>query len=145
MNATLRKFGWPDTVIRGYAHWQVLVRPAQATLGALVVVCSEPVTRFGDVSPAGFAELAQVVADCEQTLSRAFDYARVNWLMLMMVDPDVHFHVLPRYAAAPSFAGITFHDRGWPGPPLLDAVDAACAQAVPVLRAHLQTLWPAAQ
>jgi len=28
--------------------------------------------------------------------------------MLMMVDPDVHFHVLPRYAQSRSFAGREF-------------------------------------
>lgn len=138
----MRKFGWPDTVIRSYAHWQVLVRPAQVTLGALVVACNEPVTRFGDVSSAGFAELAQVVADCERTLSQAFNYERINWLMLMMVDPDVHFHVLPRYADVRTFAGIAFQDRGWPGPPALDSADPSNAPAVPALRAHLQGLWP---
>ena len=37
--------------------------------------------------------------------------------MLMMVDPDVHFHVLPRYEKARSFGGVSFVDRAWPGPP----------------------------
>jgi diadenosine tetraphosphate (Ap4A) HIT family hydrolase len=37
--------------------------------------------------------------------------------MLMMVDPDVHFHVLPRYEAEQTYQGSTFTDRGWPGPP----------------------------
>ena len=35
----------------------------------------------------------------------------------MMVDPDVHFHVIPRYAQVQSFEGQEFHDYGWSGPP----------------------------
>jgi diadenosine tetraphosphate (Ap4A) HIT family hydrolase len=141
MNATLNKFGWPDSVIRSYTHWHVLLRPAQVTLGSLVVVCEEPVTHFGAVSEPAFTELARVVADCEHALAQAFAYERINWLMLMMVDPDVHFHVIPRYSGNRQFVGIDFHDRGWPGPPVLDAPDPVCAQALPALHAHLQAIW----
>jgi diadenosine tetraphosphate (Ap4A) HIT family hydrolase len=35
----------------------------------------------------------------------------------MMVDPDVHFHVLPRYQASREFSGGRFEDPAWPGPP----------------------------
>src|SRR3546814_16186527 len=34
--------------------------------------------------------------------------------MLMMVDPHVHFHVLPRYDGERSGAGLTVADAGWP-------------------------------
>jgi diadenosine tetraphosphate (Ap4A) HIT family hydrolase len=37
--------------------------------------------------------------------------------MLMMVDKDVHFHVLPRYAHTCIFDQMEFDDPGWPGPP----------------------------
>jgi diadenosine tetraphosphate (Ap4A) HIT family hydrolase len=40
--------------------------------------------------------------------------------MLMMVDPEVHFHVIPRYSMPRSWKGIEFADAGWPGPPRLD-------------------------
>jgi len=38
--------------------------------------------------------------------------------MLMMVDPDVHFHVLPRYENPREFGGRTHNDRFWPKPPI---------------------------
>ena len=41
MNATMKKFGYPDTLIKEYSHWAVLLRPQQATLGALVLVCKD--------------------------------------------------------------------------------------------------------
>ena len=37
--------------------------------------------------------------------------------MLMMVDPHVHFHVIPRYDGVRSWNGIAVTDHGWPKPP----------------------------
>ena len=40
--------------------------------------------------------------------------------MLMMRDPQVHYHVLPRYLEDREFDGVTFLDE--PGPPALSRV-----------------------
>ncbi len=37
--------------------------------------------------------------------------------MLMMVDPHVHFHVIPRYEGAREWHGREFVDIGWPKVP----------------------------
>ena len=117
MNQTITKFGYPDTLIREYDHWVVLLRPAQATLGALILACKDEASQFSDISPAAFTELGQAVGDIERALDSLFDYQKLNYLMLMMVDPDVHFHVLPRFEAEQTFRHVTFSDPGWPGPP----------------------------
>ncbi|MGH8246402.1 MAG: HIT family protein [Gammaproteobacteria bacterium] len=117
MNATMRKFGAPASRIRGYGHWTVLLRPAQVTLGSLILAAHDTATAFSQLSRASFAELRMVAADLEQALSRAFSYEKLNYLMLMMVDPDVHFHVIPRYSGPKHFEGREFLDYGWPGPP----------------------------
>jgi diadenosine tetraphosphate (Ap4A) HIT family hydrolase len=39
--------------------------------------------------------------------------------MLMMVDPNVHFHVIPRYSKPRQWRKIQFVDACWPGPPNL--------------------------
>ena len=36
-NATILKFGYPQNLIHEGRHWAVLVRPAQPTLGSLVL------------------------------------------------------------------------------------------------------------
>lgn len=119
MNATALKFGYPDTLVREYEHWLVLVRPQQVSLGSLVLVCKEPVTRFSEVSREGFTELHDVISAAEGALSSLYSYDKINYLMLMMVDPDVHYHVIPRYEASRRLGTVEIVDRGWPGPPAL--------------------------
>jgi diadenosine tetraphosphate (Ap4A) HIT family hydrolase len=137
-NATMRKFGHPATVVADYPHWVLQLRPQQATLGALVLISRAPVTAFGALPPAAFANLAHIVPAVEAALRAAFAYDRVNYLMLMMVDPDVHFHVLPRYQVARSFDNQEFTDPGWPGPPRLDHVNATDAAMNAALVAHIR-------
>lgn len=118
-NATMRKFGYPHSLVVETPHWAVLVRPQQVTLGSLVLACREPVTSFGQVSAAAFAGLRDTVARVEAVLSGFVSYEKINHLMLMMVDLDVHFHVIPRYQGTRHFDGVEFPDVGWPGPPAL--------------------------
>ncbi|MEZ5597894.1 MAG: HIT family protein [Pseudomonadales bacterium] len=143
MHATLVKFGYPDTVIHEGAHWTVVLRPQQATLGALVLACNEPVTAFSRISDEAFAAQAQMVRCVEAMLSRAFGYDRINYLMLMMVDPHVHYHVLPRYAKTPSFQGVEFPDAGWPAVPQLGAGVTPDGELRQALLAHLRANWRA--
>lgn len=140
-NATARKFGYPDTLVAETDAWLVLVRPKQPTLGALVLVCKEPETAFGQVSASAYASLQPVVAEIERVLRQRVDYERINYLMLMMVDPDVHFHVIPRYSMAREYAGQPFADAGWPGPPALDTAVALDPAQTRALAAELRALW----
>jgi diadenosine tetraphosphate (Ap4A) HIT family hydrolase len=117
MNVTIEKFGHPATLIAEYEHWVVLLRPAQPTLGALVLAAKSDATAFGDLPAAAHAELKVATAAIEAALSQAVSYAKINYLMLMMVDPHVHFHILPRYEGERSGAGLTVADAGWPGQP----------------------------
>jgi len=114
---TMLRFGYPNSLIFEYENWAVQFRPAQVTLGALVLICKSEETRFSRIPSGAFEELAVAVADIEKALGALTDYDKINYLMLMMVDPHVHFHVVPRYAAARQFAGQSFEDKGWPGPP----------------------------
>ena len=120
MNPTVEKFGYPATLVKEFEHWLVLVRPAQVTLGSLVLAAKSDATAYGDLPREAFAEQADAIAAIEQALQRFTRYERINYLMLMMVDPNVHFHVIPRYSQPLSWNGIAFPDAGWPGPPRLD-------------------------
>ena len=64
--------------------------------------------------------------------------------MLMMVDPHVHFHVIPRYSESRSWNGLDFPDAGWPGPPRLDAAVALNAEQLSALAADIKTRFGSA-
>ncbi|MGI9463184.1 MAG: HIT family protein [Aestuariivirgaceae bacterium] len=118
------------------------MRSAQATLGAMVLVCKDDATSFAGISPGAFAELGTVTADIEAA-SKAFRaWDKINYLMLMMVDPDVHFHVLPRYAEQQELDGVAFADPGWPGPPDLGSAVTLSAEQIKALTNGLKAVWP---
>lgn len=116
-NSTMLKFGFPDTLVREFEHWVVLLRPAQPTLGSLVLAAKSEATAFSDLPAPAFAELATVIPAIEKALAAFSAYERINYLMLMMVDPNVHYHVIPRYSEQRTWNGISFPDGAWPGPP----------------------------
>ena len=138
MNATIAKFGWPATLVAEFDHWVVLLRPAQPTLGSLVLAAKSDATAFGDLPGAAHAELKTVTAAIEAALTRAVGYAKINYLMLMMVDPHVHFHVIPRYDGERSAAGLTITDAGWPGQPDLGSAVKIDSEADTALRDWLK-------
>jgi diadenosine tetraphosphate (Ap4A) HIT family hydrolase len=128
-NQTAVRFGYPETLIREYEHWLVLLREPQATLGSLVLCAKSDATEFSALSTAAHTEMGTVVGEIEHALKAAFAYDKINYLMLMMVDPNVHFHVIPRYAEIRSACGLTVADPGWPALPQLgDAQDITSAQ-----------------
>ena len=117
INSTITNFGYPANIVKEYTNWVVMLRPVQLTLGSLILACKEDVKSFSALSNSSQRELSNVVLDIETTLKFCFDYSKINYLMLMMVDPHVHFHVFPRYDGQRAFAGTIFEDSDWPGPP----------------------------
>ena len=140
VNATITKFGHPGTIVRDYDHWLVLLRPQQVTAGSLVLAAKSEATAYGMLPQEAFIEQGLVVAEIEAALGRMLAYERINYLMLMMVDPHVHFHVIPRYSGNRSLAGVDIADHGWPGPPDLKSAvgldEAGIARGVAELQAH---------
>jgi diadenosine tetraphosphate (Ap4A) HIT family hydrolase len=137
MHATLIKFGYPETLLMDFKHWCVLRRPAQVTLGALVLVAKHDATALGDLPPEAHAELKTCTSILEHALRKFRPYDKLNYLALMMVDPHVHFHVLPRYASEQQFGGVSFPDTGWPGVPDLKHATELDAETTHLLHTSL--------
>jgi diadenosine tetraphosphate (Ap4A) HIT family hydrolase len=142
MNETIRRFGHPGTLVADYARWVVLLRPTQPTLGSLILAAKSEATAFAELEADAFAELRHAVSDIERVLADAVGHAKINYLMLMMVDPHVHFHVLPRYEGERSACGVTVRDVGWPKVPALAEAVALDAGQIAALTAWLRSLWP---
>jgi diadenosine tetraphosphate (Ap4A) HIT family hydrolase len=93
-------------------------------LGSLVLASTSEATAFGSLPAGAHAELGLAVPAIEAALRDFISYEKINYLMLMMVDPHVHFHVLPRYSGMREWQGLSFADAGWPGPPDLRSATA---------------------
>ena len=141
LNQTAIRFGYPDTLIKDYEHWVVLLREPQPTLGSLILCAKADVTEFSALPAEAFAEKAVVIGDIERVLKAAFTYDKINYLALMMVDPNVHFHVIPRYAEPRSACGLAIKDGGWPALPQLgEATDVTPAQRDALIE-HISGYW----
>lgn len=114
MNETIRTFGYPDTLIKEYEHWVVLLRPMQVTVGSLVIAAKSEATKLGRLTAKEWAEFSQVSKDVESLLSKTFGAEKFNYLALMMKDPNVHFHFIPRYSKPVIIGGREFVDADWP-------------------------------
>jgi len=132
-SATLSKFGFDNNLILTYHHWHLLLRFQQTTLGSLILICKGSYPAFGELPEAASREMHAIIPQIESILKSEFNYSKINYLMLMMVDPEVHFHIIPRYENAAAFAGKVYEDASWPGPPNLGddiAIDDADRQTL---------------
>lgn len=102
-------------VIKEYEHWVVLFREKQVTIGSVIIMAKDTQKQsLGSLSAEAWSEFGAVTHDVEAMLTAAFGAEKFNYLALMMYDPEVHFHVIPRYSKPVEFAGITFTDPDWP-------------------------------
>ncbi|GAA6134316.1 hypothetical protein NBRC116188_11050 [Oceaniserpentilla sp. 4NH20-0058] len=113
---TLKKFGYPETLIKSYNHWYLLLRPNQSTFASLILFSKGLDHNFSKLDQDAFTELKIITSEIEGILKHRFDYSKINYEMLMMVDPEVHFHVFPRYDSHTMFCNFEFNDVYWPKP-----------------------------
>jgi diadenosine tetraphosphate (Ap4A) HIT family hydrolase len=141
-NQTIRKFDLANTLIKEYDNWYLMLRRKQVTLGSIVLLCKDDVDQFSHISKESFSEFSDIVTDIEEKLKENFNFDKINYLMLMMVDPAVHFHIVPRYSSNKDFGGIIFKDYGWDTKlPALDTVNEITDNVFQDLRSHLTSLF----
>lgn len=141
MNETIHKFGYPATLVAEFDHWVVLLRPAQPTLGSIVLAAKSDAMAFSDLPSEAHAEMKMVSSAIERALRDFTGYSKINYLMLMMVDPHVHYHVLPRYEGSREFGGETFTDTGWPKLPDLGSAVTLDDDQIAALVAALKPVF----
>ena len=72
LHSTLKKFGYPQSLVKTYEHWHVLLRPGQPTIGSLILICKEDVTSYSQLSTAAANEQHIVIQDIEHVLKKRF-------------------------------------------------------------------------
>lgn len=115
------KFKVDDLMIVQTDYWRWSLRPAQCTLGAGILSLKRPAEAMSELTPEEGADLVAITIIIESVLKKAFNMEKMNYIMLMMVDFHIHYHVIPRYSKDIAFEDMCFKDLGWPKPPVLDA------------------------
>ena len=141
INATITKFGYPATCLAEYAWWVVLLRPKQITFGTLVLASKSDADSLGALEPEAYAEMAHVTRDLQAALKSVVANDKINYICLMMVDPQVHFHVIPRHHTPRDFAGRRFADAFWPRPPDVTQALDVDEQTFVALQSALKNAW----
>jgi diadenosine tetraphosphate (Ap4A) HIT family hydrolase len=118
--------------------WSLSLRPEACTLGASVLSANREHGSLGEIGPTEAADLAQAVRWFETRVRAAFGADKFNYLALMMVDAQVHFHALPRYGSDRAHGGLIWRDEGWPKAPQI-GVDQASGDALIRVRDALVT------
>ena len=137
MSKTFQKFGGKKTVVKEYNHWYLMLRKEQVTLGSLILLAKDNVTNFSELSSDTFKEYEKVIREIELNLKFLFQYSKINYCMFMMVDPDVHFHVFPRYEGDKEFDSFIFKDYGWPVMPEVSKLNLPSENTINLLRKTL--------
>jgi len=113
------KFRVEELLVVNAGSWSWSVRPAQPTLGSGILSLNRYALHLSDVTAEEMQELAGLISTLENAIRSTFGYNIMNYLMLMMVDHHVHYHVIPRYDGARQFSGLEWVDTGWPALPAL--------------------------
>lgn len=138
LGAFHKKFRVQELLIQEFSYWVWSVRPVQSTLGSGILSLRRYASRFSEVTADEMSELALVVQTIESRLQKAFRFEKMNYLMLMMIDPHVHFHVIPRYGSVKQFAALEWKDEGWPGLPVItgDPAEASVLHSITRALSH---------
>jgi diadenosine tetraphosphate (Ap4A) HIT family hydrolase len=103
--------------------WLWSLRPHQATLGAGILSLKRECFTLGELMQEEFTDLNNIIKVIEATSKQLFGYDIMNYLMLMMVDKQLHYHVIPRYGGGINLFGQVWVDGSWPGVPNLAGDD----------------------
>lgn len=119
-DAFLKKFDINNLTIYESKYWRWSIRPLQCTVGAGILSLIRPAETLKEITEEEGADFSKIVSVIENTLSKCYNQQKMNYIMLMMVDNHVHYHVIPRYDHAITINGIEYGDECWPKPPVLD-------------------------
>ena len=108
--------GFERLLVKKYQLWTLYLNEYQCYLGRCYLALNREgnLDPFADCTDGEWSELRDIVRDSLQpALARLFAPDLLNYDNLRNVWPHCHWHVIPRYAAERTFAGISFTDANW--------------------------------
>src|SRR5690554_6450742 len=92
-----KKFRVNEFKIYETDFWIWSLRPHQTTIGSGILSLKRECSTFKELNQEEFCDLKNIVKVVENNLEDIFNYDVINYLMLMMFDKHVHYHIIPRY------------------------------------------------
>lgn len=118
LEAFREKFKIPELSLLDDGAWILSVRPGQLTLGSMVLSSASGRADFSALEPESGPGFLNMLMKAEAVAKALYGAVRINAVCLMMQDPVVHFHILPRYDKPVERYGLIWRDEDWPGPPV---------------------------
>ncbi len=98
-------------------HWLIYLAPSQRYLGTCVVVLKRHCENLRELNSDEWNDFSKIVEELEAALNKTFSPTLFNWSCYMNSayrsdppDPEVHWHVIPRYNYKIEFEGLNFED-----------------------------------
>ena len=117
----LKKFRYPESIVSENDSWYTLLRMEQLTFGSLILITNDSKNlNFSTLDEKEQLDMFKAIKKIEEVGYQELNCEKINYLGLMMLDPIVHFHILPRYSQEKIHNNLPFSDPGFPGPPNLE-------------------------
>jgi len=104
-------------VVKKLKYWTIAISNDQVFLGRSLIIHNGHIEDPMDTSEDERKELWEAMDKLHDALGDMFEPDMINWTILGNVIRHVHMHVIPRYATPRKWAGLTFDDHLWGGPP----------------------------
>ena len=103
----------PGRLIHEFAHWNLVLNANQDLLGRCFFALKRPETDVAALTNDELLDLWACLRRAKAALDALWSPDHFNFAFLMNEEPQVHFHVIPRYKTRREFAGGTFSDPAW--------------------------------
>ena len=100
----------PEVLVHDFGPWALCLNRNQDLIGRCYLLLRRPCTDPLSITPQEQASLWACAAKSKAALTRLFAPDHWNFAFLMNVDPQVHFHLIPRYRNGRLFRGAEFAD-----------------------------------
>jgi diadenosine tetraphosphate (Ap4A) HIT family hydrolase len=116
----INKFNLNELIVYQGTFWTWSLRTPHPTLGSSILFLNKPKNSLSEISDEENVEFLKIIKIIEFTLKLEFNYSKINYFCLMMFDPFVHFHIVPRYHTQYSYNNSFYIDDNYPKLPDLN-------------------------
>jgi len=109
--------GTYGTIITDKLYWTVYLAPSQRYLGTCVIAINRTCSNLSELEDVEWKEFSGIVREMEYVLDKIFNPTLFNWscfknaaFRIENPEPQVHWHLIPRYKENTKFEGIEFED-----------------------------------